>query len=124
MSDNRTEKGWKKKREYNRRWYYTQSPEKRLFNAARARAKKKGIEFSISVSDIQIPGECPILKIPIFVKGGRQTSNSPSIDRIDDSIGYVKDNVCVISYKANACKSNLTKEQIERLYKYVHRLGE
>lgn len=85
--------------------HHQQNPhEKRLFNAAKTRATAKGREFSIELSDIQIPELCPVFKTPMV---------SPSLDRIDSSKGYVKGNVRVISKRANQLKSNATVEEME-----------
>jgi hypothetical protein len=106
-------------REYLRRF-----PERRMFNEARRRALKEGLEFNIELEDVKIPDVCPILNIPIRQKpfdGLRIASpNSPSLDRIDNTKGYVKGNVRVISTKANTRKSDLTLEDIKRLYEYAY----
>lgn len=118
--ENRTEEGWRKKREATRRWYSKQSVEKKLLYSARCRAKKKGQECTISESDIVVPKVCPILGIELYtIPGKRQHGPSPSLDRIDNTKGYIPGNVRVISYRANAFKNNMTPQQIERLYKYV-----
>lgn len=70
------------------------------------RAKKRGLDFSIDISDLIIPEFCPILGIPIFRTKGKYTPNSPSLDRIDSSKGYLKGNVQVISHKANTIKND------------------
>jgi hypothetical protein len=91
-----------------------------IFRSAKHRAKSRNLDFDIDVSDIIIPEYCPItgIKIEESDNGGCGYS-SPSLDRIDNSKGYVKGNVSVISGKANMCKSDLTVEQITQLYKYV-----
>jgi hypothetical protein len=58
-----------------------------------------------------VPIICPILGIPIIKDIKKEQKevpnpNSPSIDRIDNSKGYVKGNVRVISHKANTMKHN------------------
>lgn len=94
-------------------------PEKSIFMKTRVRAKKKGIEFNIENTDIQIPETCPILNIPIireFKGGGNKNKgpreNSPSIDRLDNTKGYVKGNIQIISHKANVMKNSATTEQL------------
>ena len=74
-----------------------------LWRAARDRANKRGIEFSITIKDINIPKVCPILGSELVhnpkangTKGGRE--NSPSLDRIDNTKGYHKDNILIIPY--------------------------
>ena len=64
-----------------------------LWVAAKARAAKLGREFRISERDISVPEFCPILGIRLEVSKGRRTGASPSLDRIDPSLGYVRGNV-------------------------------
>ncbi len=86
-----------------------------LLNGAKRRAKVKGLPINISVFDIKIPEICPLLGIPIYKKGGKITDNSPSLDKINPNLGYVKGNIWVISYKANAVKNNCSLEELELL---------
>jgi hypothetical protein len=46
-------------------------------------------------------------------------STSPSIDRVDSSKGYTKDNIQVISHRANNLKNNATLEELRKLVTYV-----
>lgn len=87
--------------------------ERILWRAAQARARAKNQEFTISLSDIVIPDVCPILGIPINRdERGRMQPNSPSLDRIDNSKGYMPGNVWVISWKANRIKCDASLEEI------------
>ena len=43
---------------------------------------------------------------------GAQGDNSPTLDRIDNSAGYVPGNVWVISSLANRCKNDLSADEI------------
>lgn len=100
------------------------NPERFMHSRAKSRAKIRGIEFNIDKSDIEIPIICPILGIPIikeYKKGKKHgpSSNSPSLDRIDNSKGYVKGNVRVISHKANTMKHNATKEELIMFAKWI-----
>lgn len=93
-------------------------PERWLLNTAKARAKKKGQECSITLADIHIPQFCPIAGIPIFSSDGKVGPNSPSIDRIDSTKGYVPGNVAVISHRANQLKSDMTPQIARNLVRY------
>lgn len=98
-------------------WYENQT--RHIVYNARKRAKDSGIEFNLTKDDITIPELCPILKIPLFMGKGKRCENSPSIDRIDNSKGYTKGNVRIISARANAFKNNLTIEEVERILLYM-----
>lgn len=99
-------------------------PDRFLLSRAKSRAKKKGLEFNIDKTDIDVPIICPILGIPIikeYKKGtkGGPSPNSPSLDRIDNSRGYIKGNVRVISHKANTMKHNATSTELIRFAEWV-----
>jgi hypothetical protein len=83
--------------------------EKYLVQGAKQRAKKYGIPFDITYKDIQIPECCPYLGIKLipFSKW-----SSPSLDKIIPERGYVKDNIQVISTKANTMKNNATQSEL------------
>lgn len=85
-----------------------------MWSRAKTRAKNKSLEFNIEISDIQIPKRCPYLDIELrFVKGRSGGSyNSAALDRIDNSKGYIKGNIEVISHLANQMKASATKEQL------------
>lgn len=85
----------------------------------RHRAKERNLEFNIEVSDIIVPEICPVLNIPIILGKGRNNPNAPSIDRIDNSKGYTKNNIRVISLRANHIKNNATVEELEKILKYM-----
>lgn len=91
----------------------------RLWKNAQSRAVKNDLEFNILESDIIVPEICPILEIPIFAGDKDNYANSPSLDRIDNSKGYVKDNIRVISMKANTMKSNASKELLLKFCKNI-----
>lgn len=100
-------------------------PEKVMFKAARDRAKRKGIDFSIAVSDIIMPTHCPILGLALKPNYEHPEDDSPSLDRVDSSRGYVPGNVAVISHRANAIKGNGTAEEHEQIAKWIrNHLGE
>lgn len=90
------------------------STEYKMLARAKNRSKINGLEFNIDLEDIVVPEFCPILglKLDEFKgkSGGRP--NSPALDRIDNSKGYVKGNVMVISHLANQMKASANAEQL------------
>lgn len=91
-----------------------ESPEKRMLRRAKTRAKERGLDFNLELSDIEIPVKCPVLGFDLKTHSGRSGGNpeSPALDRIDNSLGYVKGNVMVISHLANMMKGQATDEQL------------
>ena len=69
-----------------------------------------------------IPITCPVLGIPIRHERGRPTDNSISVDRIDSDKGYTKDNIIVVSQKANRLKSNATLAEMKQLVEFYEQL--
>jgi hypothetical protein len=100
-------------------------PEKRMWNSARHRARKTGVPFSIKVEDVSIPTHCPALGIPLFRSRSRRgpCPNSPSLDRLDPALGYVKGNVVVISNIANTIKQNATSAAILAVGRWLESRG-
>ena len=80
--------------------------------------QRKNVEFLIEEKDIIIPEFCPILKVK-FDSG----DYAPSLDKIDNSKGYVAGNIQVISFRANRLKNDSTKEERKLLVAYDERCG-
>lgn len=102
--------------------YRKNNPELCLLRAAKNRALKRGIAFDLLVEDIVIPEYCPILKIKLvrnFGTFGGQDA-SPSLDRIDNSKGYVKGNVWVISRQANSMKYNANQRELKLFADWIN----
>jgi len=97
------------------------TPEWKMHQRAKQRCVSSGREFLLDVEDIVIPDTCPILGIPLNMNSGRSGAykNSPSLDRIRNSEGYTKDNIQVISQKANAMKSSASKGELIRFANWV-----
>ena len=92
--------------------------ERRLLNYARRNAKRngRGEECNLKLEDIFIPEYCPVLGIKLEPGSHTHQDCSPSVDRIDSTKGYTKDNVWIISARANRIKNNATVEEIKLLY--------
>lgn len=99
------------------------NPEKRLWQQAKYRARRTGLEFDLTVEDIKIPIVCPVFGAPLYRHDGARANNSPSLDRIDNSKGYVKDNVWVISWRANRIKWNVSLEELEALVEAIRKVS-
>mgnify|MGYP003427267864 CR=1 FL=1 len=108
---NKTNKRKKQYKEYDK----CKSPEFIMLWRSIGRARKKKIEHNIDVNDIVITEFCPLLHIKLEKGDGKSNSNSPSLDRIDSTKGYVKGNVWVISKRANTAKSDLSLTELELL---------
>ena len=93
------------------------NPEYFLWKAAKKRAKDKDLDFNIEVTDIIIPQFCPLLNIPIIHKTGtgKRRAESPSLDRLDNSLGYVKGNILVVSWRANRLKADAEFQELQLL---------
>lgn len=100
--------------------YRRKYPERSMWMQARSRARKKSLPFDIEVDDIVIPALCPVLGIELQGFVGNFDS-SPSLDRIDNSKGYVKGNIAVISLRANRLKRDATIDELRRVLDYYTR---
>lgn len=97
------------------------SYKKMMVRSAKQRAKIKGIPFDITYKDFEIPDICPLLCIKLNMHIGEKPNgtnyDSPSLDRINPGLGYIKSNIWVISYRANMLKNNASIEELELLVK-------
>ncbi len=96
------------------------NPIKAMLQRCRKRAKDLGLEFNLSETDIDIPERCPILDISLNRLGNIE--NAPSLDRIDNTKGYINSNVLVISYKANRIKNNASLEDLRKILLFYENL--
>lgn len=98
----------------------TTKAKERLLAGAKDRAKIRGIEFDLLVDDISWPSVCPVLGISLTYNGqdGHKDSRA-SLDRRNPSLGYTKDNVRIISMRANRIKSDATAEELRKILDYM-----
>jgi hypothetical protein len=87
-------------------------------------ARRRGIEATIRFDEIHWPTHCPVLGIELDYKtkiGTRLARNpaNPSLDRWDNTKGYVSGNVYVISYRANILKNNANADELESIARYA-----
>lgn len=112
-----TEEQKQKKAIYQRahRWDHNHW-EDRLWRGAKGSAKARGLIFEIDKEDIIIPEICPILSVPLITGAHPdyypKHNNTASLDRVDSTKGYIKENIWVISWLANKMKQDATHEQL------------
>ena len=97
-------------------WHYL------ALGRCRYTAKKEGLPFDMTLEEfrkMEIPKYCPVLGIPIIVPSGDlqhdkkipRVPNSPSVDKFYPELGYVMNNIQIISWRANDLKKNGTPEE-------------
>lgn len=82
----------------------------KIVNSAKSRAKKKGLLFSITTNDIYHLWEiqnhrCFYTNELLTHECGKL--NTMSIDRMDSSLGYTNDNICLTTWEVNRLKSDI-----------------
>ena len=86
------------------------------------RARKIGVPCDLTAQDVidALPegNICPVLGVPLQFGQG-VSRNNPSVDRIIPSLGYVKGNIAVISFRANTMKQDATVEEVRALLNYM-----
>ena len=111
---------WEKPPGYHRKYANTI---KGMLSRIKSQATKRGIEFNLVPEDITIPETCPVLGIKLeqrLTSGkGYADDNAPSVDRVDNSKGYISGNVQIISYRANSLKKDATLAELRALVNYM-----
>jgi hypothetical protein len=98
---------------------------KNILRRAELRAKQRNIEFNLLIEDLNVPDVCPVLGIKLDKAQGKGIKDSsPSLDRIDNSKGYTKDNVLIVSYRANRIKSNASADELMKIALFYSKGGE
>jgi hypothetical protein len=97
-----------------------------MLSSAKYRAKKKGWAFDLDLDELLsiAPDCCPVDGLPFDWERRLEDDRTlpltiPSLDRIDSSRGYTKDNVMFIGDKWNRWKSNMNLDNLELLIQYV-----
>lgn len=93
------------------------NPEKTMLQRARRRAKELGMTFDLTPQDVVIPEYCPVLGIKL----SRQESTkdtAPSLDRINNTKGYIPGNVVVVSFRANRIKNDSTINELRKVVEF------
>lgn len=100
--------------------YIEKNPLRNLLKNVKSRAKKEGVEFSINEEHLIWPEFCPVLGLKLIRNSKKGWSDDThSIDRVDNSKGYIPGNVRIVSWKANDIKGHASIEELEAVVKYM-----
>lgn len=105
---------------YKTRWR-TKNPRNALLVQTRFNAKRHNLEFSITEKDLSWPTHCPVLKLELVYVStrGKNLDYAATIDRHDNTKGYVPGNVFVISARANRVKNDATPSELVAIAAYA-----
>jgi len=92
-------------------------------------SKRRNLEFDLNYEDITLPKYCPLLNIELNYNNQKSHKilnlgndyqqldfddvSRATVDRIDNSKGYIKGNIIILSRLANAMKNEANFEQLE-----------
>ena len=84
-----------------------------ILYTANQNATKRGLDFNLCFEDLDIPSHCPYLGWELtYRRGEGRLDTNFSINRIDNSKGYFKDNVEVCSDLANRMLQDCSDERL------------
>ena len=90
--------------------------------------KRKHLPFNITSEYIKSiwpkDNKCPALGIKFKQGVGKSIDSSPTLDRIDNSKGYIKGNVQIVCSLANRIMTSATPEQVIQVGKHFKRVTE
>tara|TARA_Y100000996_G_scaffold350877_1_gene290032 strand:- start:106 stop:441 length:336 start_codon:yes stop_codon:yes gene_type:complete len=80
-------------------------------------AKRRGLNFDVTVEDLMElyevqEGLCALSGLPM-TRSSANSDYSLSIDRINNEIGYTKENLQLVCWRVNTMRSSLTVEMFE-----------
>lgn len=106
-----------------------ENPRREILLAKKHNAGRRGIEFKITEADLNWPSHCPVTDVELRYDGvGLYTDrrgprpDAASIDRIDNTRGYVPGNVVIVSHWVNIRKGDATPWQLRQIADFYARL--
>lgn len=97
--------------------------QRRRYTRKKQNCKKTKWGFSVAFGEIEWSTTCPILGIPLDYFAIKTQENSPSFDRVDPSLGYIKGNVIICSWRANRIKNDGNAEEHRLISEYLTKRG-
>lgn len=107
-------------RYFQRRYKTPAGRAQRLFNGARQRARQKSLDFDLTlewVRQVIDEGVCSVTGIPFDFD---TKSFAPSLDRIDNDLGYTKENVRAVVWIFNRARGDGSDADVLRLVEALH----
>ena len=97
-------------------------PVKYILINIKSRCKLNNTEFNITKDDLVYIDTCPVLGIKLDYlttaeSRGLPKDNAASIDRIDNSKGYIPGNVRIVSWRANKIKNDIKISEMQAIIK-------
>ena len=96
--------------------------------AVKGRAKRNGLDFDLDVDFLRsiVTTHCPIFGVELIYGLKKDVDftdrgKGASLDRKDSARGYTKDNVWIISYRANSIKQDATIAELEQVVEGLRR---
>lgn len=99
-------------RRESRKWY------PRAVALAKYRSKKKGYRDFVLKPDhyIYMPTHCPVFGTKLrYIRNGKVTDNSASLDQIIPGMGYNYRNAVVVSWRANKLKADASSAELRKV---------
>lgn len=112
-----------KRREKDKKYrakYIEQNRAKYLYSRIKLRCEKRGVPFDLDKFDGELnerieKGVCELTGLPLRLDHGTRAWNSPSLDRINPSDGYVYSNIRVVCFAVNAALGDWGEEVLKTI---------
>jgi hypothetical protein len=107
-------KDFKKQVRAAERHRYKRNPYEEIIKAARNSANRRGVDFEITEDDLEWPEYCPVFPwIKLHYPGHyHHDPAGASLDRKNNGLGYVEDNVIVVSLRANLLRKDASSKEL------------
>jgi len=106
----------------------TKYPIRDFLTRIKFHAKERGIPFDLKEEDLlPLPDCCPILGVEFKYRAnckskiGPRGIHTPSIDRVDNTRGYTRDNVVIVSWRVNNIKCDAELWELKAILDYYTR---
>ncbi len=104
---------------------YKNNPQGKILWQIRSRSKSRGIYFDLKKEDIIIPTNCPCCDNIMSFKPvgfGSVQNDTPSVDRINNNLGYISSNIIIICFRCNSLKKDATATELRRLADFIDKI--